>query len=153
MIRSQVLFRGIISGLIVLSGCTGTRPEFQSQLEKRLGNCPTRPNCVSSEAVDASHYIEPFSLNSEPDVAWSALQQVMADLPRTTIVTSTPDYLHAENRSRIWRFVDDVEFMLKPLKGTIMVRSASRLGYSDMGVNRRRIESIRETLIKRGVVK
>ena len=67
----------------------------------------------------------------------------MRSLPRTTVVTATGTYLHAEFRSAVFRFVDDVEFHADEAAGVIQVRSGSRIGFSDLGVNRRRIEAIR----------
>lgn len=87
-----------------------------------------------------------------PGEGWQALLEVVATLPRTTVVTKTDAYLHAESRSALFGFVDDVEFQLRPADKTIAVRSASRLGYWDLGVNRRRVEQIREVLRARGVV-
>jgi uncharacterized protein (DUF1499 family) len=64
------------------------------------------------------------------------------------VVAATPTYLHAEARSLIFRFVDDVEFLIDPGQRRIQVRSASRIGYSDFGVNRRRVERIRQAFIQ-----
>lgn len=118
----------------------------------RLAPCPSSPNCVSSDATDEGHAVEPFGLAADPDQAWAALQEVMKSRPRTRIVELTGDYLHAEEKSRLFGFVDDIEFHLRPGQGLIAVRSASRTGYSDLGVNRRRVEAIRQALKDRGVV-
>lgn len=77
----------------------------------------------------------------------------VSELPRTTIVTQTDNYLHAECQSALFGFVDDLELHLKAANAVIDVRSASRLGYSDLGVNRRRVEDLRSQLIKRGIVR
>lgn len=77
---------------------------------------------------------------------------LVAELPRTTIITQGPDYLHAECRSAVFGFVDDLELHLRPDKNTIAVRSAARLGYSDLGVNRKRIEDLRSKLTGRGAI-
>ncbi len=74
-------------------------------------------------------------------------------MPRTRIVTESPEYLHAECRSSVFGFVDDLELQLRPSDGIIAVRSASRLGHSDFGVNRKRIETLRNALIKKGGTK
>jgi uncharacterized protein (DUF1499 family) len=107
---------------------------------------------VSSDAVDPQHHIEPFQLNVNLERAWAAAQSVVRALPRTTLVTVTTDYLHVECRSGIWQFADDLELQLRPFRGVIAVRSASRIGYFDLGVNRRRVERIRAELRKQGVV-
>jgi uncharacterized protein (DUF1499 family) len=114
--------------------------------------CPSSPNCVSSDAKDKSHHVGPYRLAAEPAEAWETLQEIVRSLPRATIRKSDSESLHAEVRSRIFRFVDDVEFHLRPDQKIIAVRSASRVGYSDLGVNRRRVEKIRKVLRFRGVV-
>lgn len=97
--------------------------------------------------------MDPFLLALAPDKAWLAAREFVSGMARTRIVTETDGYLQAECRSFLFGFVDDLELHLRPLAGIIAVRSASRLGYSDLGVNRRRIENLRESLMKRGVLK
>lgn len=110
-----------------------------------LAPCPGSPNCVSSLAPgsDREHYIEPFSFSGDPAAAWQRLKTAVLAEKRVTIVEERNGYLHAEIRSLIFRFVDDVEFSLAADAGLINVRSASRTGYSDFGVNRKRVERIR----------
>jgi uncharacterized protein (DUF1499 family) len=107
----------------------------------RLTPCPASPNCVCSQAADAKHFIEPIRFTGPPHEAMARLKQVIVRLERTTMVAEMDNYLHVEFRTAILRFVDDVEFFLN--EATIQVRSASRVGYSDFGVNRKRIENIR----------
>jgi len=114
--------------------------------EPRLAPCPAKPNCVSSQARDAAHRIDPLPAGADPDAAWARLRAVLEAQPRLRIVEAHDGYLHAEATSRVFRFVDDVEFLLDRDAGLIHVRSASRIGYSDLGVNRRRIERIRRLL-------
>jgi uncharacterized protein (DUF1499 family) len=109
-----------------------------------LAPCPTSPNCVSSQAGDREHFIEPLHFSGEVVRAWNRLKSALDRESRLTIVEDTGSYLHAEARSLIFRFVDDIEFVLDPDAGVIQVRSASRVGYSDFSVNRRRVERIRE---------
>jgi len=110
-----------------------------------LAPCPDSPNCVSSLApgADREHYIAPFSFSGDPTVAWQRLKTAMLTENRVTVVEERKDYLHAEIRSLIFRFVDDIEFSLAADAGLINVRSASRMGYSDFGVSRKRVERIR----------
>lgn len=119
---------------------------------RSLAPCPDRPNCVSTLAPDAAHRVEPFRLRGDPAVAWSAAREAVAALPRTRIVESETGYLRAEATSRLFRFVDDLELLLVPEARRIDVRSASRVGYSDLGVNRARVESLREALARAGVL-
>jgi uncharacterized protein (DUF1499 family) len=87
-----------------------------------------------------------------PD-AWRAVRAALANLPRTKIITETADYIHMECSSAIFGFVDDFELHLRAAQGVIAVRSASRLGYSDLGVNRKRVENLRAALTKQGIVR
>lgn len=109
-----------------------------------LAPCPSSPNCVSSEAVDKTHEIAPFPVITSAKESIDRLSRIIEEMPRTQIVEKTPDYLHAEFESRIFHFVDDVEFLYDPNKEVIQVRSASRVGYGDLGVNRKRVETIRK---------
>ena len=143
---------GLASTLLSITSCAGVKPDNLGVEGGRLAPCPDSPNCVSSDAPDAAHRIEPYRLKGKPQQAWAALQQTVSSLPRTKVVSATGDYLRAEATSLIFRFVDDIEFQLRPEQGVIAVRSASRIGYSDLGVNRRRVETIRERLRSQGVV-
>jgi uncharacterized protein (DUF1499 family) len=119
----------------------------------RLAACPDSPNCVSSFARDERHGIEALHVVGEVDVAWRALREVLESMPRMQVVAAASGYLHAVQTSRLMRYRDDVEFLLDAGAARIEVRSASRVGYSDMGVNRSRVESIRTALAERGVVR
>lgn len=113
----------------------------------KLSSCPDSPNCVCSDADPAdSHYISALSLSADAGQAWQKLMDYLEAASEYTLVEQTDDYIHAEARTRLLRFVDDVEFHLRPDRNEIAVRSASRLGYSDLGANRRRVESLRGAL-------
>lgn len=115
-----------------------------SKAANKLTPCPDTPNCVSSLAEDTKHFIEPISYEGEKAVAQNELLGILNSLKRVRVVRVEDDYIHAEFVSFIFRFVDDVEFYFDNAKKLIQVRSASRTGYSDLGVNRRRIEEIRK---------
>ena len=115
---------------------------------RSLAPCPKAPNCVSSQATDARDLVDPLRVPVSPDIAWSRLKALVGSLARTRIVEQSEHYLRAEVRSRLFRFVDDLEFLALPAEGLIHVRSASRVGYSDLGVNRRRVERIRKKLLE-----
>ena len=121
----------------------------------RLAPCPGTPNCVSSEATDAAHRVDAFVLDPrvEPAVAWAGAREAVAALPRTRIVDEAPGYLRAESRSRLFRFVDDLELELRPGERLIAVRSASRVGRSDFGVNQARVEQLRAILRERSLAR
>ncbi len=108
-----------------------------------LAACPPSPNCVSSRASDDAHRITPLVYQGSDENAWRTLRQVVAAQDRADLITAEADYLYAEFTSRLLGFVDDVEFRRVPGQSRIEVRSASRLGESDLGVNRERVEQIR----------
>lgn len=128
---------------------SGTRPVALGVREGRLAPCPDSPNCVSSQTHGRAH-IDPLAFDDEPQRARERLHAIVAAMPRVTIVESSPQYLRAEAASRVFGFVDDVEFYFDPAKRLVHVRSAARLGYSDFGVNRKRIETIRARFGKGG---
>jgi uncharacterized protein (DUF1499 family) len=112
-------------------------------IARRLADCPQTPNCVSSQATDKQHAIAPFSFSGAAQSDWGRLRVALLSQRRTRIVEEDASYLHAEVHSKVFGFIDDLEFVLVPEEGIIHVRSASRSGYSDFGVNRRRVERIR----------
>lgn len=111
--------------------------------ERILSPCPSSPNCVSTQAIDEGHAITPFGYRKARAEAKEALKTVMAMLPRTKLVDEDESYLHYECTSLLLRFVDDVEFLFDETTKTVHFRSASRTGYSDLGVNRKRMEQVR----------
>ncbi|HWP00681.1 MAG TPA: DUF1499 domain-containing protein [Methylococcus sp.] len=123
----------------------------EGRAQARIGDCPSSPNCVSSRASDASHRIAPFRFRGPVAEVRDALIAVL-EAEGMRVVQREQDYLRAEAVSRVFRFVDDVEFEILPEEGSIQVRSASRVGYWDFGVNRRRIERIRDALRRRGII-
>ncbi len=130
---------------------SGKRPSDLGVNNGRLKPCPASPNCVCSYDQDATHAIAPLTYQSSPTEAMAALKQVIQSIERTEIITESADYLYAEFTSKLMGYVDDVEFYLDPTAKVIQVRSASRLGQSDLGVNRNRIELIRTRLQAAGV--
>ncbi len=138
--------------IMSLLSCSGQRPTNLGITDSKLSACPSSPNCVSSDASDEAHKVLPFHFKAPAADTWKAVKQVILDLPRSQIITETSDYLHAECSSAVFGFVDDLELQLRPSDGIIAVRSASRLGHSDFGVNRSRVESLRSLLIKQGAI-
>jgi len=120
-----------------------------AESQQRLQPCPSSPNCVCSDATD-SHGIEPLAIAGDPQLMWRRLQDYLAQQRGFTIKQVDDLYLRVEAKTRLLRFVDDVEFELRTGDGVIAVRSASRVGYSDLGANRRRIEKIRKALVQDG---
>jgi len=138
--------------LMITGGCSGSKPDSVGVNDNRLSECPQRPNCVSSQAPDEQHRVAPFQLTENTAGKWQELARVIGDTQRTVIITQTDRYLHAECTSRIFRFVDDLELLLARESGKVSIRSASRVGYSDMGVNRKRIERPRRLLAEKGII-
>lgn len=139
---------GVLPGLEgVFAGDT---PELGVQ-EGHLSACPSSPNCVVSQGGDESHKIAPIAYTGDRDTTRDLLIKVLGVVPRTEIVAQTDDYIRAKSTSRLMGFVDDTEFYLPVDESVIHLRAAARLGESDLGVNRRRLEQIRLALQDLGV--
>ena len=141
----------IITTMSLLS-CSGQRPTNLGITDNKFTDCPAAPNCVSSDASDEPHKVLPIKFNVLANDTWQIAKQTVLKLPRTQIISETPDYLHAECTSAVFGFVDDLELQLRPADGIIAIRSASRLGHSDFGVNRERVETFRRLLDKQGLI-
>lgn len=137
------------AGLIIAS-CSGTRPANLGVTNGLFAPCPSTPNCVSSQSTDPEHAVKALTYTSSPAEAMVKLKEIVRAMPRTRIVTETPIYLHVEFTTAVMRFVDDVEFSLDETTRSINVRSASRLGKYDRGVNRKRVEEIRSKWMTEG---
>lgn len=119
----------------------------QMQNNQRFAPCPSSPNCVSTKAEKSdTHWIEVIRYELSDEFIKETLKKILLDLPRTRLVEDDGRYLHFEIKSFLFRFVDDIEFEIVPEEKLIHVRSASRVGYSDLGVNRERVELIRKKL-------
>ena len=120
---------------------TGNRPSNLGVKDGKLAACPGSPNCVNSQSDDAQSKIDPL-----PAVSIAEIKKVVESMERTTVIEATDNYLYAEFKSKLMGYVDDVEFYLDSEANVVHVRSASRLGKSDLGVNRKRVEEIRAKL-------
>ncbi len=132
--------------LAIRSGLAG-QPKNLGTINGRLAPCPDSPNCVSSQAEEAEHSIAAIPFTETPDQALAQLIAVIEKLPRFKIIKVDEAYVHAEATSRMFRFVDDVEFLVDSDEKVIHVRSASRVGYSDLGANRARVLRLREVFM------
>jgi uncharacterized protein (DUF1499 family) len=126
---------------------SGSQPKNLGIKNGKLLSCPSSPNCVCSQDLDAEHQIEPLTYTGDSQEAFDRLKSIVQSLDRATIIEDKPNYFYAEFTSKLMGFVDDVEFYLDETVQKIQVRSASRLGESDLGVNRQRIETIRSKFI------
>jgi uncharacterized protein (DUF1499 family) len=126
----------LLPGMFLLASAAGAG-------DADLPPCPSSPNCVSSRDPDPARRVGPIPFRGTAEEAREALETVLRSLPRATIVASSGSVVRAEFRTRLG-FVDDVEFRIDEAAGVIHVRSASRTGYWDFGVNRRRVDAVRE---------
>ena len=132
----------LIVGAFATMSWYSQKPVTLGIVNGRLSDCPDTPNCVSTQAVEATQRMEPIAFAGSAEDAMQRLRDLISNMPRATIRDVDGHYLHAEFRSRIFRFVDDVEFLIDAESRVIHFRSASRVGHSDLGANRRRMESI-----------
>jgi uncharacterized protein (DUF1499 family) len=129
--------------IIMILGCSAYRPLNLGITDGKLSPCPDSPNCVSSQSSDKRHFIEPLRYEGTKHEAMERLIDVIQGMKRCRIITMDDHYIHAEFTSAFFRFVDDVEFYFDSEAKVIHMRSASRIGYSDFGVNRKRMEKVR----------
>ena len=124
------------------------RPGNLGLKQGRLAPCKKTPNCVSSQTdpADDEHYIAPIPFKGSALEAMAAVRKAVEEVERSTVIRHEGDYLYAEFRTRLMRYVDDVEFTFDEKAGLIHARSASRLGRRDFGVNRARIEALRSRI-------
>lgn len=117
------------------------RPANLGVTNGRFAPCKRTPNCVSSQAepADSEHYIPPLAST----IRIPKLRMLVESMPGATIIKEQGNYLYAEFRSRLLGFVDDLELHRDEKGNLIHVRSASRLGRRDFGVNRKRVEALR----------
>jgi uncharacterized protein (DUF1499 family) len=120
------------------------RPDRLGVTGGKLAPCPASPNCVSTQASDAKHRMEPIAFAGGGGDALARLRRIISGMPGSKVITCQSGYLQVEFTSRWFRFVDDVEFLVDDEKHIIQFRSASRVGYSDLGANRRRMTRIRD---------
>ena len=132
---------------------SGRRPDNLGAVRGRLAPCRPTPNCVGSQSDpgDGTHYIEPLRFAGPAARAWAVLKVTVQGMEGARVISEDEHYVYAEFTSRLMGYVDDVEFLLDEKAGLIHVRSASRLGVRDFGVNRDRIEAIRARIAAAGV--
>jgi len=129
---------------------SGKRPDNLGVKDGRLASCGRRLNCVSSQAApsDGVRYVAPIPFKGSAAEAIAAARRAVTSMERSRVVREDGNYLHAEFRSRLMGYVDDVEFTFDEKAGALHVRSASRLGRRDFGVNRGRVQALRARLVR-----
>lgn len=153
--RKRVQTAFVILMLVLVAGLTGlfllsivaSRPQNLGVHNGRLAPCPDSPNCVATQTEDHEHWIAPLTYSSDSDNVINVLEAIVRQQPRTTVIEKKQDYLYVEFRSAFFRFTDDVEFYAEAESGRVHFRSASRVGRSDLGVNRARMERIRRVFL------
>lgn len=132
-----------LSFLVV--GCAAAkRPDNLGVKDGQLAPCPNSPNCVSSQESRDGKKVEPIALGNDADAGWTRLKRVVIGMDRVTVIADESDYLHVEFRTKLMKFVDDVELYRAPGAKVTHIRSASREGYSDLGVNKKRVKAIQK---------
>jgi uncharacterized protein (DUF1499 family) len=128
--------------------CT-TGAESKDEIMKgKLAPCPSSPNCVSSLSENSRSAIRPLFFSSSMADVQKSIRELIQSMPGALITHDEPGYIHAEFSSKFFKFVDDVEFVLDGETQRIDYRSASRIGYYDFGANRRRLDTIRNRLVR-----
>lgn len=110
----------------------------------KLKPCPKSPNCVSSQSLDAKHKLDPLKYTGTIEEGKERIKEIISTFKRTRLVTEQSNYLHYEFRTATFKFVDDVEFYFDDADKLIHFRSAARLGWSDLGVNKKRMLKVSE---------
>ncbi len=127
--------------LVAVVACGGRSPGAALRAGA-LAPCPVTPNCVSTESADPKQRMPPISFGDGVEAAQARLAAALRAQPRVSIVAERPGYLRAEGRSRVFRFVDDMDFVIDSAARVIRFRAASRVGHDDWGVNRARMSAI-----------
>lgn len=127
---------------LLMISCAGSPEPIAPDPSGPLKPCPASPNCVSSQSTEPDRRMAPLPYRMDRATSRTLLLSILADLPGTTIVTRGERYLQVECRSKVFGFVDDLEFVFDDAAGLIHFRSASRRGYWDFGVNRKRMTTI-----------
>ncbi len=151
--RSEIFRRRLakaLAGITLCAGCGAPSPPTLGVVDGELAACPSSPNCVHTghRHPDGT---PPLYLRAEAEGGWEGVRTVVEAMPRLTVVSVSERYLHAEERSRLFRFIDDMELLLAE-DSELVVRSASRLGRGDLGVNGRRVERLRAALAEAGLL-
>jgi uncharacterized protein (DUF1499 family) len=139
MQKSMPMFAVATLSMTLFGRLSGGPPSNIGLHDGKLSPCPKSPNCVSTQSSDPQHRIQALSFRGSKAQTMEAILAVVQKMMRTKVITRSEDYLHVEYRTKMG-FVDDVEFFLDEASRTVQFRSASRIGYSDLGVNRKRME-------------
>lgn len=140
-----IILTVVLGSSAVIMIAAQRRPSNLGVTDGKLTPCPNSPNCVSTQAPtdDSEHYIDAISFTGSAEAATDRARLALAELPRTIFVTQEGNYLRFESRTESGIFADDVEIYVDGEQNLVQFRSASRIGYSDVGANRKRMEAFR----------
>lgn len=138
------LFSLYLLFLAVMTSCSSHQPPAGSLVDGNLRPCPDRPNCLNSQQ-HGDRFVAPLEITGEITAVWSAVERIVINMGGK-IEAFDDSYLWATFRTPLFRFVDDLELLLDKEENVIHIRSGSRIGYSDLGVNSKRVEKLRANL-------
>lgn len=143
MIRTAIIIALIT--IVIISAIFLIRKNKTEKSYEKFQKCPASPNCVSSKEniTDVEHYISPITYEIERERSFEKIKEILNELENVKIVEENDLYIHAVFVTTIMRFKDDVEFQFLENEKIIHIRSASRIGHSDLGLNRKRMEKMR----------
>ena len=146
MVRRLVLLPLIVIAALYFLSMNAARPQNLGVVNGQLAQLPDKPNCVSTQTQDTDKRMEPIPFDKKPGEMVVSIKDTLTSMPRVKLVSETENYLHFEFTSLIFRFIDDVEFFVDDRDMVVHFRSASRVGHSDLGANRKRMQLISEKL-------
>ena len=132
----------LLAALVMIWGCSMKPTDNPINTNETLKPCPESPNCVSTLAHDSRHAMPPLHFIGTKDQSKTRIINIIKNMKRSKIIEISDSYIHAQFSTHFFRFVDDVEFLFDDAARIIHFRSASRVGYYDFGVNRRRMSEI-----------
>ena len=147
MLKGRMKIVALFFSVISSFACAGHAQGSDGNAPADLAPCPDSPNCVSTKSKDPGRAMPPLPSLKSAEESMERLVAIVQGMKRATTVSATPSYLHVEFRSALFRFIDDVEFLLDDSARLIHFRSASRTGYYDFGVNRRRMKEIAKSYL------
>lgn len=145
---NQSILVVLVCSIILLTGCGRNMPEGLGLNNNALAECPDSPNCVSTQTKKKEATIEPIKYKLDDKTAYKLLLQVIESNKLATVISKTNNYIHVAYHTSSKIFIDDVEFYIDAAAGVIHFRSASRVGHSDLGANRKRMEKIRNEFLQ-----
>jgi len=148
MNNTQSLASTLVSiiALSLMTGCSVLPQTPPGVYQGQLTPCPTSNNCVISDRRDAAHYLPAWETNQTPEQVKLKLMAILQQHPNIQIISHSEFYIHGQYRSDWFGFIDDLEFLIE--ENAVQIRSASQLGYSDFGANKKHLLIIKKAFEK-----